>query len=256
MKEKIIDVTFDFTSDTKGYWDGYWERRDGLGLGGADPDSESPTLRMYHKILWSKALPNGDYMDLQFGTPKSKNYLVWKDFRFASDSLITGFRYKCLKNLIYEIREKIPNYFQWQEKRTRHSYTIGGMIIFPMHKNSINGQRGMNYQIRDRIDLTMECIRRFYNNEESPLSWVLESDSKFFNLFVDFKGFVDYFLLQDIVSKNYKSVKFFLKFDDFNYEPLPKNIEEFMQWKSCCTNFLNARNHRIDQWQKKNLRVK
>lgn len=253
MAENIIDVTFDFTSDTKGYWDGYWERRDGLGLGGADPDTESPTLRRYHKLIWSKQLPNGDFMDLQYGTPKSKNYLVWNDFRFASDSIITGFRYKCLKNLIYELRKQIPNYFEWQEMRTRHSYTIGGMIIFPKHKNSINGVRGTNFQIRDRIDLTIECIRRFYENEESPLSWVLKADEKFFNLFVDFKGFVDFFLLQDIVSNDYKSIKFFLDFNDFNFEPLPKNIEEYMRWKNCCTNFLNARNQRIDIWAKQNL---
>jgi hypothetical protein len=30
MNLKDIDVNFDFTTDTKGSWDGFWERNDGL----------------------------------------------------------------------------------------------------------------------------------------------------------------------------------------------------------------------------------
>ena len=71
----MIDITFDFTTDTPGYWEGFWDRNDGLGGGGADPDSKSPTLRQYHQILWSKELPNGDFMDLKPGG--SRSYLSW-----------------------------------------------------------------------------------------------------------------------------------------------------------------------------------
>jgi hypothetical protein len=38
-----IDIAFDFRSDA----------------GGKDPDVYSPTLRAYHKLLWSKSLPSG-----------------------------------------------------------------------------------------------------------------------------------------------------------------------------------------------------
>jgi hypothetical protein len=31
---------------------------------GEDPDESSPTLRQYHKLLWSKALPSGRLFDL------------------------------------------------------------------------------------------------------------------------------------------------------------------------------------------------
>ena len=61
---KPIDVDFDFTSDTPGYWDGFWERRNGLNMGKIDLDTFSPTLSEYHKILWSRDLPNDEKMIL------------------------------------------------------------------------------------------------------------------------------------------------------------------------------------------------
>ncbi len=44
----IIDTNFNFYSDSNG----------------GDPDSSSPTLRKYHKILWSKPLPSGKNLTL------------------------------------------------------------------------------------------------------------------------------------------------------------------------------------------------
>ena len=43
IKEEILDINFNVYSDTPE---------------GKDPDSFSPTLRKYHKLLWSKTLPN------------------------------------------------------------------------------------------------------------------------------------------------------------------------------------------------------
>ena len=51
---KNIDITFDVYSDTPK---------------GKDPDSYSPTLRMYHKLLWSKPLPNGVKFELNDNLP-------------------------------------------------------------------------------------------------------------------------------------------------------------------------------------------
>ena len=52
----MIDITYDFTTDSPGYWEGFWDRNDGLGYGGSDPDVVSRTLQLYHRTLWSKPL--------------------------------------------------------------------------------------------------------------------------------------------------------------------------------------------------------
>ena len=94
----------------------------------------------------------------------------------------------------------------WIEKVLREMYTIGGTILFPKHPNNINGQRGMNPFICDRWDLTLECIRRYYegitDKDHNPLGWVLETDKPFFDMFVDFRGYYDFFFLQDPFLKN------------------------------------------------------
>ena len=47
---------------------------------------------------------------------------------------------------------------------------------------TINGARGVNHKIQDRFDLTLECIRRFYLNEFSPLKDTLNRYKTFFKL--------------------------------------------------------------------------
>ena len=66
-------------------------------------------------------------------------------------------------------------------------------MIFSKRPMGINLARGMSQYVKDRIDLTLECTRRYYNNEDTPLYNVLLKDKEFFDLFVNFKGFVDYF---------------------------------------------------------------
>ena len=90
---------------------------------------------------------------------------------------------------------------------------------------TINGARGVNHKIQDRFDLTLECIRRLYLNQQSPLTDVLERNANFFKLFSDFKGYVDYFLLQDLVEGDYEAIKFWSSFDNFETAALPKDKE-------------------------------
>lgn len=130
-------------------------------------------------------------------------------------------------------------------------YTIGGMMIFPGNridgKQTVNGARGFNRQIADRFDLTLECIRRHYLGEGSPLAQTLLRYHAFFALFEGFKGYVDFFLLQDLVTKDYSTVNFFMPFDNFNTPSVPKNGDAYSKYRHLSIEFVNARNRRIDQ---------
>ena len=60
-----------------------------------------------------------------------------------------------------EIEKMIPDYHSFMEDFIRKTYTIGGMMIFPKRRGGINQTRGFHAQIRDRWDLTLECIRKY-----------------------------------------------------------------------------------------------
>ena len=226
----IIDINFDVYSDTPK---------------GRDPDSYSPTLRSYHKILWSKDLPNGVRFDLDDNTPRLLHHKSeLGEFLLSSDSIgHTYSRVKSMSHIINQIpSEEINSFFSTCS-------TIGAYIIFPAKKvdnqMTINGSRGLNRSIKDRFDLTLECIRRFYINESSPLSDTFQRYSSFFSLFQGFKEYKDFFLLQDLVEENDLSIKFFLPFDSFDQPPLPSNVEEYQSYKKHLIDFVRARNQRM-----------
>ena len=255
MKLKLEDVSieFDFTMDCP-YWRGFWDKGT-MGHIGCDPDVKSPMLRKYHQVLWSKPLPNGNAFDLEFG--KSSDYLKYQDIRFGSDSIITSFRYKKTKLLIEEVQKKV-DWVPWIERFLHENYTIGGTIIFPKHVNSINGQRGMNPYICDRFDLTLECIRRYYSGitdyQQNPLGWVLKKDSNFFDLFLDFKGYCDFFFLQDCVSDDYSTVHMWIPTIPFTSKhPFPRNTDEYFLWTETSRKVVHLRNKRIQDYVQQNI---
>ena len=225
-----IDINFNVYSDTPE---------------GKDPDSFSSTLRNYHKFLWSKRLPNKEEFCLNLDKPKLLHHKsALGEFFLSSDAIgHTYSRVKKMSHIIDEIsHEEINDFFSICS-------TIGAYVIFPAkrinNKMTINGARGVNHKIQDRFDLTLECIRRHYLNQQSPLTDVLERNANFFKLFSDFKGYVDYFLLQDLVERNYEAIKFWSNFDNFETGPLPINKEEYVSYKEKVINFVNRRNQRI-----------
>ena len=215
---------------------------------GKDPDIFSPTLKKYNQFLWSKPLPCGTNFELQIGKPKT--YLYHKsnlgEFFLSSDTIThTYSKWKRLNHII----EKVP--LNEIKSFSDSCCTISSHLIFPSNrygKMNINGARGINAKINDRFDLTLECIRRYYLRKESPLQEVLLRYSDFFELFENFKGYVEFFLLQDLVSNNYESVNFYLPFDNFKRSAIPINLEEYLIYKNKVLDFVKARSERIKEY--------
>lgn len=245
-----FDIDFDFTRDSRNYWKDFW-RDEVLGGGKADPDSASQTLRRYHQMLWSKPLPNGEMMELEDGGKAF--YLRWKDMYFGSDSFIVSHRYYRNRELLAKVKESIPDYREFIESFIRKADTIGGFILFPQMKSSINQRKGCHTRICDRWDLTLECIRRYYNGEDSPLRACLEKNKAYFDLFVDFKGFVDFFFLQDCVDESYEHVTMWLDTELFETNPIAKDVKSYIQWIERELEFVQKRNRRIAEYAQRHF---
>ena len=225
-----IDTAFDFRSDTP---------QDG------DPDRDSPRLRKFHRLLWSKALPSGAQFTLDQTTYGAylHHHSELGEFVVSSDTMTSTFIHW------YRLAPIIRQFSDSENEAFRHTaYTIGGMIIWPSNrierKPTINGARGLTLKIADRMDLTLECIRRHYDGGCSPLSEVLDRYAGYFALFGSFRGFVDFFLLQDLVDEDF-SVRFFVPFSNFETPAVPADVEAYREYRRRSMEFVDARNRRI-----------
>lgn len=225
----VIDTSFDVRTDA----------------GGRDPDKFSPRLRRYHQLLWSKPLPGGAVFDLDITTHSA--YLHHRsclgEFWLTSDSIIPTFGgWREVATILSQLD---PGEL---EEFTHAGYTIGGMMIFPGHrvdgKMTINGARGFLRRVADRMDLTLECIRRHYLDQGSPLAATLARYSDFFSLFRDFRGYCDFFLLQDLLRHD-GSVDFFVPFDDFELSAFPRDVDAYRRYRDASVRFIESRNTRI-----------
>lgn len=226
----MIDTTFDVYSDTRG----------------RDPDSHSQTLRRFHQTLWSNPLPSGKPFDLAADMPG--HYLLHRsdlgEFSLSSDSIGHTYRHvNATAHIMQDVLvDDMARFFSICS-------TVGGYILFPAKKvdgkTTINGARGLNAKIRDRFDLTLECIRRHYAGEASPLNEVLARYADFFALFGSFEGYADFFLLQDLTTSNGAAVRFTLPFDNFESKPLPADLAAYLAYREAMMAFIEGRNNRM-----------
>ena len=233
-----INVTFDHRLDSEG----------------KDPDIYSPTLKNQHKLLWSKPIPDGSIFYLEAEPGK---YLLHRsslgEFHLSSDTISHSLRnQKKMQHVISQIPSNQLDYFQ------SVGSVIGGKILFPGNRISnlatINVARGFNQRINDRFDLSLECIRLHYLGLSNPLHNVLNRYSGYFKLFRDFQGYVEFFLLQDLVSSDLSSIRFLLAHKpSFDLSPIPDSVDSYVQYMNSTIEFVQSRNNRIEDWANKNL---
>ena len=228
-----MDISFNFYSDANG----------------GDPDSTSPTLKKYHKLLWNKALPNGTQFELT--DKKNGAYLYHNsehgEFNLGSDAITHSYKNQTRKQwLVRQIPNEVDELFDTGS-------TIGAYTLFPRNKIdnkfTINQARGINSLIDDRFDLTLECIRLFYLGQASPLYDTFLRYKSFFDLFDSFSGYVQFFLLDDLIDEK-QNIKFYLPFDNFTAKPSFANVEDYMTYKKKVMNFIRLRNERISEYTK------
>lgn len=149
---------------------------------------------------------------------KKKQYLMDK---LRKDT--KQFPYICIFHAIQHMNEDLKNRrmfdkdkFQSDWKKfiwlyLQRSNTIGGFILFPRHSMpTINTARGSNSNVQDRFDLTLECIKRYYENPKesqnkelyNPLFFVLDKDKEFFDMFGSFDQYTKFFCLDKSWVKN------------------------------------------------------
>lgn len=224
----MIDTSFDLRSDASG-----------------DADTYSPTMRRYHRLLWSKQLPGGAMFDLEEAGGRGSYHLRHSSelgqFRLSSDAITNRLLRQARRVVAQVPPEQMPPH---------RGYTIGSALLFPKTRPpgrmTINQARGMDRRIADRFDLTLECIRRHYLREDSPLASTLSEHEDFFALFEDFAGYADFWLLQDLVEDG--RVRFWLPFDSFQGHPVPHDVETYLAYSQGRENFITARNARIDDF--------
>lgn len=222
-----------------------------------DADRDSPRLRLDHGLLWTKELPSG----VTFApTPPSRRrdgYLIFTDafedrHWYGSDAITSSYttwlksKSKTLFNAIAALDE---------DEKSRYlnpPYTIGSSMIWPVrkkHPNTMNRARGFRLLVADRMDLTLECIRRHYTGEPgSPLADVTDAYADFFELFDGFQEFVEFFHFQDLVTRDYDRVEFYLPFDNFKRSGTPATKDEYVTYREKTLGLIEKRSGRMAEW--------
>jgi len=253
----MIDVTFKFKTECQK---------------GQDPDRWSTTLAKYHQFLWSKRLDSGEELKLELQKDNSFHvrhgrYL----FVLTSDCMNNSYTHtKLWEKLSRLLQQDGENPTDMQASFDTYGESIGNYIVFPkkIYENgiwlnrrpegkkrgqTINQYRGVNCHIGDRFDITLECIRRFYEDRsqeainQNPLGWVLKNFEEYFDLFGSFDGFVRFFLLEDFLEAG--SVKQFIAFDEnFKRAGKPQKAKEYKQYANACQEVNRLRAERIQRY--------
>lgn len=251
-----FDPTYDWTLDPE------------VGVDG-DPDKSSLRMRHYHQHLWSQRPMAGGAGERGLRLGGAEYGLL--DSALGDDFFGNG------EGLYLASDRAIATWWNWSTEasiqalladsglRTRVLQAnrvldnMGGIVMWPrraINGPSINQARGFDRKatIADRLDLTLECVRRYYGGVLDDMSNPLGADflryQRFFELFGDFEGFVDFWLLQDLVTDDGEGVLLFLGTESGAYDfaassPFPASVTEYDEYLNNAQVFVLERNARL-----------
>ncbi|CAI3796786.1 hypothetical protein NKCBBBOE_01663 [Pseudarthrobacter sp. MM222] len=248
---RVFDTSFDYKTDKSRKTKRGGAEVQELG----DPDANSVRLRADHELLWTKKLNSGALFAPGASAARWNEYLIYTDDSgarhcYGSDAITSSYTGRSGPKSLTDAMAGLSD-----EQRARYldpPYTIGSAMIWPVRskdKPTMNQARGFGaegHQIADRMDLTLECIRRHYAGDpESPLANVIKAYQDFFELFDKFVEFVDFFHLQDLVTPDYKDIRFFVPFEGFESSGLPA---DYITYREATLQFIAGRGRRMAEW--------
>lgn len=230
---------------------------------GADADSDSPKLRLDHELLWTKELRSGVTFAPVAPRVRRQGYLIWTSpsgaqHWYGSDAITHSYTNWGSPKTLAQAKAELT-----EEQRRRYlspPYTIASSIIWPVRSNdlpTINTARGFGPTgriLRDRIDLTLECIRCHYEDADNTLASVLSAYGDFFVLFDGFAEFTTFFHLQDLIRQDFSAVQSLMRpgdiltQSDFEREATPTTVEEYVTYREATLEFISRRGHRMADW--------
>ncbi len=122
-----------------------------------------------------------------------------------------------------------------REEFMRIGYTIGGMMVFPANrvdgKMTINGARGCHPRIKDRFDLTVECIRRHYLERAQPAGRHARPVRRLLRPVRRLRGLRGLLPPAGPGQRGRFAVRFFMPFEDFTASPLPATVDAYLGYR-------------------------
>ncbi len=266
------------------YYDNKYCDKDAL----PDPDATSKSLYDIHQTLWNLQSEKFNISEV-IPNPKKDCELIIKekDIHLGSDSIMSIYwhwagnkvPFSTMQKLIEKIGSSIQERKEYNELKKemkekgcdtekylpnqlknfiylylKKANTIGGFVVFPKHDKNINGRRGISAKIRDRFDLTLECIKRGYekifdeNDLNNPLADVLKADQEFFKMFESFDNYINFFCLNSWIEDGHVlsliDNQHLDNWDFNNGEPLPTKDNWWTFYKNIMSR-LDARNKAI-----------
>lgn len=231
-----------------------------------DADRDSPRLRLDHELLWSKQLRSGTVFKPVAPRVRRDGYLIWEDDQgsrrwYGSDAITHSYRSWERPPALVAAKAGLS-----EDQRSAFltpGYTIGSSSIWPVKSTaprSINQGRCFGparRTIADRIDLTLECIRRYYLGVPSDpyLGETIAAYPEFFDLFVDrFEEFVEFFHFQPLVTSD--GVRSLLDGEllnnyEFDREATPSSTDEYIAYRVNTLVFVEARSQLMADWVEK-----